>query len=128
MSLDFNYSKNTARTGISLYLILSVFFLYLYYPTLINQHISDATFSQCSYILDKGGEVNEKGSYPNVAKHAKCCLSIISEISSVIAEQPVSNLISFKHFKNLKFKNIALQIIRKKPEYSLHAARAPPAA
>lgn len=128
MSLFFNYSKNTPRLGISLYLVLSVFFLYLYYPTLISQHISDSSVSQCSYILDKGGQDNDKGRSSNVERHAKCCLSITSEFSSVIAVQVDYNLISFKHFQDVKFANIALQIIRNKPEYSLHAARAPPAA
>lgn len=126
MTLFFKNSKNTASSGIGLYLIISVFFLNLYYPTLINHHISEQYHSECSYISNSNSENIDNDKASRAYTHAKCCISLISELNSLVAEQSDATIINFEYLKEAEYRKVANQIISNNSPYLLHAARAPP--
>lgn len=128
MNLFFNHSKFTASSGISLYLIINVFFLYIYNPTPKNHRISDLSVNECSYVFQNAGGRIDKGGSSNNDAHAKCCLSIISEFIGLEAEQIYANHVISNDFGNVEFIINARQIIMKSYQYLLHSARAPPIA
>lgn len=126
MTLIFKNSKNTASSGIGLYLIISVFFLNLYYPTLINHHISEQYHSECSYISNSDSENINNDKKSRVYTHAKCCIGLLSELNSLVAEKSDATVINSEYLKEAEYRKAAHRIISNNPSNLLHAARAPP--